>query len=154
MMHQMNPTTIDNLDIQSHRDYAATQARLDKLFLKEAKEISPHPEVTGVTSIYASEWAALFGLNLRFLPWAGFLPPPKFTTQSKRFFSYKILPTLPFPGEEKNKEEKKRQTKELIEKKANKSPDGAILSELVEMIFTLDDLLGRILAKKLQYHKG
>ena len=155
----METVTIDNLNIKTHKRWAEGQAQIDPTFLKESAQVSPATDFTSTSSIFASHWASLFGLDIRHLPWAGFAPPAQFNTQTKRFFSHRIIPSLTFPlnyqeeDEEEEKQRKKRLKDFLHAHKGNKI-DKEILTHLIDTIFTLDDLLGKILAKKLQYHKG
>lgn len=155
----METVTIDNLNIRTHKRWAEDQARIDPNFLEESAKVSPATEVTGTSSIFASRWASLFGIDIRHLPWAGFTPPAKFNMQAKRFFSYRIIPSLTFPldsqdeGEDEEKQRKNRLKTFLQAHKGNQS-DKEILNDLLDTIFNLDDLLGTILVKKLQYQKG
>lgn len=151
--------TIDNISIQSHRRYAQDQRSLDPLLLKESKEVFSHPEITGTTRIFGSHWAALFGIDLLHPSWARFSPPPRYNRQAKRFFSYKIIPELHFPNEafdddDKNEKRKREQMKQYILKQDADRRDKSILIDFLETLHNLDDQLGQILAKKLQYHKG
>ena len=154
----METVTIDNINIQTHKRWAEDQAHIDPSFLEESAKVSPLTEVTGTSSIFTSRWAALFGLDIRHLPWAGFFAPAKFNTQTKRFFSYRIIPSLTFPleNQEEDEEEKdrKKRLKAFLQAQKGGTTDKEILTDLLDTIFTLDDLLGKILVKKLQYHKG
>ncbi len=154
----MESITIDKLHIATHRRYAKNQAQNDPAFLKAASKVSLQSEVTGTSSIFGSNLSALFGLNLTHIPWAGFFPPARFSTQSKRFFSYRIIPDLTFPlgdkEEDKEEQDRKKRIKAFLHSQKGNKSDQDILEELLDTIFTLDDLLGKILVKKLQYHKG
>lgn len=154
----MEAVTIDNINIETHKRWAENQAHIDPTFLKESAKVSPLTEVTGTSSIFASHWAALFGIDIRHLPWAHFTPPARFNTQAKRFFSHKIIPSLTFPQDKEEddgeEQDRKERLKALLASYRGEKKDIEILSELLDTIFTLDDLLGKVLAKKLQYHKG
>ncbi len=154
----MEAVTIDNINIQAHRRWAEDQAHIYPSFLEESAQVSPLTEVTGTSSIFSSHWAALFGVDIRHLPWAGFHAPAKFNTQAKRFFSYKIIPSLTFPQEkheyDDDEQDRKKRLKSFLRAQLGNKTDKEILADLLDTIFTLDDLLGKILVKKLQYHKG
>ncbi len=157
----MEPVTIDKIGLETYRKWAEDQSLLDPTLLKESALVSPHPQVTGTTSIFASQFSTLFGLSLLHLPWAGFFPPLNFRAQGKRFFSHKIVPHLAFPfdenseeKEEEGKERRKEALRAFLRAQKGKVKDQEVLIELIDTLFTLDDLLAQILAKKLQYHKG
>lgn len=166
-------TTIDNFDIKIHERYAQDQVALDKTFIVESALLSAHFEITGTSSIYSSKWEELFELNIRNIPWAAFTPPPRYHKQAKRFFSYRILPTIYVEdedeetGEEQQHEEseEKKRAKEIL-KKAHSAKKGAsedpylferdksTIINLLQSVVHLNKLLTQVYSRKLQYQKG
>jgi hypothetical protein len=168
----MKATTIDNLDIKIHERYAQDQKILDRKYITESVLLSPHFEITGTSSIYSSKWEELFEMHIKNIPWAAFCPPPRYQMQAKRFFSYRILPTIYLRDEhdeedqnsedEKNSENQygevlkkalqtgkgKKQDSHLFEK------DKTAIINMLQSVILLDKLLGQINSRKLQYHKG
>jgi hypothetical protein len=162
-------TTIDNFDIKIHERYAQDQIALDKTFIVEPSLISQHFEITGTSSIYASKWEELFELGIRNIPWAAFTPPPRYQKQAKRFFSYRILPTIFVDDEEQDEEEQESEEKKRgreILKKAHAAKKGAsedpflferdktTIINLLQSVLHLNKLLTQVYARKLQYQKG
>ncbi|HAZ15228.1 MAG: hypothetical protein A2Y28_01560 [Chlamydiae bacterium GWC2_50_10] len=154
----MESVTIDRLKIETHKRYAHTQATVDRSLIEESARISSQSEVTATTSTFSSQWKALFGLQQCRPPWAHFVPPPKFSLQVKRFFSYRTLPALFLPMHACSKsfhgKEGVIELKKLILCQQAPGKDKEVLTHFIETLFTLDEILGKILAKRLQYHKG
>jgi len=174
----MNGVTIDKFDIKVHERYAQDQLilDLDPTFLKEASQIPPHSQITGTSSIYSSKWEELFELQLRNVPWAFFSPPPLYHVHAKRFFSYRLIPSLDFNEDnQKDKEEDQDHEQEednsslahqeIVSKILYATPqtqkttthiekERATLLSLVESIRHLDKLLKHVNSRKLQYQKG
>ena len=88
------PVTFDSIDISVHQRYAKDQALLDPTFLAETQLVAHHPEITSISRIYSSKWEELFELYKRSSSWAFFCPPSQYLSQSKRFFSHCLLPTI------------------------------------------------------------
>lgn len=162
-----NAVTIDRLDIKSHTRYAQDQQKLDTKYTHESSLIHPHSEITGTSTIYTSSWELLFETQKKNLPWASFLPPRSYALQSKRFFSYRIIPSMDVGSEddEEDEEQKEGREQELIEKllsavkeekhnKASFEGEQKILLNLFNSMRHLNQLLAQINARKLQYQKG
>jgi hypothetical protein len=175
----MKPVTIDNLDIKEHIRWAQDRAVLDTTFVKEAKEIAAHPEITGTSAIYSSHLEELFAWEKGMLPWANFSPPQSISLFHKRLFSYRLFPNISSeeqseeedsPNEDQQEQEEQeeralRRAKDLIQlvlayqKSNQRSPTlfekdkGSILS-LLESIRYIDEMLAQITSRKLQYQKG
>jgi hypothetical protein len=168
----MKAVTIDNFDIKVHERYAQDQFKLEPKYLTETNLVAPHSEITGTSAIYSSKWEELFEIHLRNISWAAFTPPPKYTTQPNKFFTYRILPNISFEdereqddGEQDQQEEKQKKNQELLEKvlKAEKGKsdpvhvfekDRTAIVSLLEAAKFLNQLLQHIQSKKLQYQKG
>ena len=170
----MNGVTIDKLDLKSHRRYAEDQIKLDTKYTQESPLIPPHSEILGTSSIYSSSWEDLFETQKKNIPWACFIPPPLYTVQTNRFFTFRVVPSISLGDEEeeeaqkeKEREEEERQKKEnsLFKKtmEAEKGLEdtlsrfegdkGSILN-LLTSIQSLNSLLAQINGRKLQYQKG
>lgn len=166
------PVTFDSIDISVHQRYAKDQALLDPTFLAETQIVAHHPEITSISRIYSSKWEELFELYKRSSSWAFFCPPSQYLSQSKRFFSHCLLPTISWSvstegSDNKNgsalpslysREPLRRMTKEEVEKTIHQtpcpSPDDeeqklTILS-LINTIDTIDTMLGMIHGRKAQ----
>lgn len=165
----MKAATIDNLDIKIHERYAQDQVALDKSFITDASHPSPHFEIAAASSMYASKWEELFETSVKNLPWASFAPPFAYHRQSNRFFSYRILPTIYVDdgneeGEKKQDEEEKKEEeilqKALSAKKGRNQDallferDKTIIVKLLRTVSHLNEMLGQINSRKLQYQKG
>jgi hypothetical protein len=159
----MNAVTIDNFDIKVHERYAYDQEYLDPIFLNESSSIPQHSEINGTSSIYASKWEELFEIQLKNVPWACFLPPPKYTAQARRFFRYRIVPSLSFTDTE-DEEDDENKEHPLLEQILNfKSPKTAyhsvenektVLLDLLTSIKDLNRWLIHVNSRKIQYQKG
>src|SRR6185503_616314 len=90
----MKPVTIDNLDIKDHIRWAQDRALLDITLVKESKEVSAHPEITGTSIIFSSQLEELFSWEKGMLPWANFSPPHNVSLFHKRLFSYRLFPHI------------------------------------------------------------
>lgn len=170
----MKAITIDNFDIKAHERYAQDQQKLEPKYITESNSVPSYSEIAGTSAIYSSKWEELFEIQLANLPWAMFSAPPKFSMQPNKFFTYRILPKIIVEEEksienedesEEGKEEKKRQSVELLnrvltaskEKNQNShafEKDKTTILNLLESVRYLDKLLGQINSKKLQYQKG
>lgn len=178
----MKPVTIDNLDIKEHIRWAQDRAILDTSFVKEAKEVAAHPEITGTSSIYSSHLEELFDWDKGMHPWANFSPPHSISLFHKRLFSYRLFPNI--SSEEGSEDEDKsaadqeqqqeqdeqeeralRRAKDLIQhvlalqKSSDQShslfeKDKSSILSLLESIRFIDDMLAQITSRKLQYQKG
>lgn len=161
----MKAVTIDRLDIKDHVRWAQDQEGYDISFVKESLLVAPHPEILGTSVIYPSKFEELFELQKRNLPWAAFVPPKNFQAFSKRFFSYRLFPSIFW--EEKNDEEEETEDsqEDLIAciikyqrpEDQNQSlfeQDKSTVLNLLESIKAIDGLLKQINARKLQYQKG
>ena len=105
-----------------------------------------------------------FETQLRNIPWAAFLPPPKFAVHAKRFFSHRIIPSIDLGEETDDEEQEKQQQQNLIEAilEAGKGKKASIHAEkertlilnLLDSLTSLNKLLTHINSRKLQYQKG
>jgi hypothetical protein len=171
----MNAVTIDKLDIKIHERYAQDQQKLDPSYIKDAAAIPLHSEITGTSSIYSSKWEELFEIQIKNIPWAAFSPPPGYHVQARRFFSYRIAPSILIGDdseedeEEENEEEEEKEQDTLSfdlfntvmnikgEKKGMThliEKEKTILLDLFSSIKGLNRLLTHINARKVQYQKG
>ena len=165
----MKGVTIDNLDLKDHVRWAQDQIALDTTFFIDASEIAHHPEILGMSMIYPSKFEELFELQRRNQHWAAFTPPDNFQLFRKRFFSYRVFPSIHWEEKEEGEEESDfdedhpeldlisavakiqalgNQTRAVFEKDKN-----AMLN-LLESIQWINKLLKQINARKLQYQKG
>lgn len=160
----MKAVTIDQLDIKEHIRWAHDQQEYDVTFVTESHLVAPHPEVLGTSAIYASKLEELFELQKRNLPWAFFAQPKNFHLFSRRFFSYRLFPSIYWDDEIEEKDEK-LSSDHLIQEvlKMKKSPlqthslfekDKNTILNLLETIQGIDQMLKHINARKLQYQKG
>lgn len=171
----MKPITIDNLDIKDHVRWAQDQILLDPFYLKDSQEVAQHPEMLGLSSIYASQWEALFEWQKKNVPWASFAPPQKYHLANKRLFSFRLFPTIHWESEEEEKEDSSQQqndqdlphekSDDLIKNVINLQTfstqstvlfekDKSAILNLLESIKYLNELLSHVSARKLQYQKG
>ncbi len=172
-------TTIDNLHIDAHRRYAKDQNKLDPRFGNvDAVAVSPHAEIAGTSSIYASQLDQLILSYIGTLPWASFQAPHGYLMQTNRFFRSGLFPRTKQTvqeheedkqGDQQDGEEKENQEDEhpllatLQKKYAARSSsqvipqeerDKSTLTALLQEISQIDALLAQITARKLQYQKG
>ncbi len=169
----MKATTIDNLDMRIHERYAQDQQALDKTFITEAQLLSPSFEKVATSSIYSSKWEELFEMGVKNLPWAAFSPPPSYTRQPNRFFSYRILPSIFVEASDEDGEhdaqeedqEKEENKNEILKKALNvikgKNEDTFLFERdksavvtLLQTVLNLNHILTQINSRKLQYQKG
>lgn len=169
----MKAVTIDNLDRKYHERYAQDQELFDPVYSKESTDIPRHSEITGTSSIYSSKWEELFEIQLINISWGSFGPPPKYHVQSRRFFSYRIIPSIYVGLEEEMQEEKQNDPdqenplaesdliQEVLKIKATKRGTSHLVEKektaVLELLFSLKDLntqLSQINSRKIQYQKG
>jgi hypothetical protein len=164
----MKGVTIDKLDMKDHLRWAQDQEVLDTSYLTEASLIAPHPEILGMSMIYPSKFEELFELQKKNQHWASFLPPKNYHLFGRRFFSYRLFPSIDWEDEEENQEDSQQQTSpdhDLIEtvsriKKLGGQTsslfekDKSAMLNLLESIKWISTLLKQINARKLQYQKG
>ncbi len=166
----MKAVTIDRLDIKDHVRWAQDQQEYDVSFVNESHLVAPHPEILGTSSIYASKFEELFELQRRNMHWASFSQPKNFHLFSRRFFSYRLFPSIYWDDyEESEKEdsdsEGKPASEDLIQEiiKFKKAPsqthslfekDKSAILNLLEAIKGIDRMLKQVNARKLQYQKG
>ena len=101
----MKAVTIDNLDIKDHVRWAQDQTDLDATYFTEARAISQHPELLGMSVIYASQWELLFDWQKKNAHWASFAPPSKYYLASRRLFSFRLFPTIYWEDDEEDAEQ-------------------------------------------------
>jgi hypothetical protein len=169
----MSSVTIDQIGLKSHQRYAQDQAMADPAFMQDSHLVAPLSEINGTSMIYASQWETLFNLNIRNLPWANFLTPPKYRSHGKRFFSHRILPTiyseLPKDEDQEREDDQESEGKKnymaMIDEVLCKVKDRGSSSEsclkesvtlvnLLESIASLNEMLDHIQSRRLQYQKG
>ncbi len=170
----MKAVTIDNLDIKDHIRWAQDQTILDPTYLEEAQSIAHHPEHMGVSTIYSSQWEALFEWQKRNLPWASFAPPLKYHVASRRLFSFRLFPTIFWSEEEDDAKESHEDGSDQQEKEPSYNlrsqvintaafphqpsilfeKDKTAILNLLESIKYLNELIAHISSRKLQYQKG
>src|SRR5438128_1675553 len=102
----MKAVTIDNLDIKDHLRWAKDQEILDVSFSHDAGVVALHPEVMGMSMIYSSKLDELFELQKKNQHFAHFAPPLQFHLFAKRFFSYRLFPSIHWEDEKKEEDEK------------------------------------------------
>lgn len=164
----MKAVTIDRLDIKDHVRWAQDQKDYDISFVNEAHLVA-HPEFLGTSIIYPSKFEELFELQRKNQHWAIFALPYNFHLFGRRFFSYRIFPSIYLDefDEQDDEEgsEEKNPSEGLIQevlKTKNNSPQPQSLFEkektailnLLESISGIDKMLRQINARKLQYQKG
>ncbi len=163
----MHAVTIDNLDIQTHNRYAHDQTILDPQFLEKPGMVSTHSDIASLSSIYASEFEKLFGLQNKNMPWAEFSPPAKTRIHKNRYFTHRLI--LGILGTEYDEQEdlfeEEEETEEMIEKaegakkkffqrtKSFEKERSAIINVL-SSIKELNKMLEECNARRLQYQKG
>lgn len=166
----MKATTIDNLDVKIHERYAQDQRVYDRSFVTDSSLVSPHADIAATSAIYASQWEALFETSVKNLSWALFTPPSMYYRMRNRFFSYSILPFIDIHRDQEKDEEQQQDEEEakenpLVKKalsaKKGKNQDTSLFERdktsiihLLETVDHLDEILGQINARKLQYQKG
>lgn len=172
----MSKITIDQIGISAHERYARDQKHLDRTIMQEAGMIPAQSEVLTTCAIYFSFWETLFEWTRKNIPWASFMPPPKYFAQRSRCFSYRLIPTIGSEEDEQMKEqtqdfdgkpddnqnevfleEMKRKISDL-EARSNDSSivekDKLTLIKLFDAVAGLNGILKEIYSKKLQYQKG
>jgi hypothetical protein len=168
----MKATTIDNLDVKIHERYAQDQKIYDRSFVTDSSFVSPHADIAATSAIYASQWETLFETSVKNLSWALFTPPSMYYRMRNRFFSYSILPFIDVrrdrengrEEEEQEEEEQERENplvKKALSARKGKNQDTSLFEKdksaiihLLETVDHLDEILGQINARKLQYQKG
>jgi hypothetical protein len=171
----MKGVTIDNLDIKDHLRWAKDQEILDLSFVSDADVVALHPEFMGMSMIYPSKLDELFELQKKNQHFAHFAPPMQFHLFAKRFFSYRLFPSIHWEnhknGEDEEEESKPDSEAELdvnhdliqavtrikhLRSQASSlfEKDKDAILNLLESIKWINDLLQQIHAKKLQYQKG
>jgi hypothetical protein len=160
---RMKPITIDNLELKDHIRWAQDQAVLDPHYLTEAQGIAHHPALLGMSTIYASQWEALFEWQKRNPHWASFSPPATYHLASRTLFSFRLLPNIFWEEEDEEAKEKSEnnpwkrlmnssrlphQSRSVFEK------DKMTLLNLLDLIKSLNEMIAYISARKLQYQKG
>ncbi|MBX3718678.1 MAG: DUF5399 family protein [Parachlamydiales bacterium] len=170
----MKAITIDNLDIKDHVRWAQDQAVLDPTYLTEAQAVAHHPEYLGMSTIYASQWEALFEWQKRNLPWASFAPPLKYHVASRRLFSFRLFPSIYWseeeeeedgahedPSDQQEKEPSVNLWKEVVNVAAFPhqpsvlfEKDKTAILNLLESIKYLNEMIAHVSSRKLQYQKG
>ncbi|MBI2812299.1 MAG: DUF5399 family protein [Candidatus Melainabacteria bacterium] len=163
---EMKGVTIDKLDIKEHVRWAQDQIDLDIAFVKESNMVGSQSEIMGTSLIYSSKLEELFELQKRNLPWACFAPPVNFQMFGKRFFSYRLFPSIHWEDEKEQDDEKKEEknpSDDLVQNvmKVTKDDfdpgfeeDKSCMLGLLEEIKWINELLKQINARKLQYQKG
>ncbi|MBS0620197.1 MAG: DUF5399 family protein [Verrucomicrobia bacterium] len=154
-------TTIAELDIEAHVRWAKDQD-YDTKYITESHLVAPHPEILGVSSIYASKFEELFELQRRNMPWAAFAPPKNFHLFSKRFFSYRLFYGFkPFVDEEEEGEKSASSLEEILNVQPQKhlskhafEKEKTAISDLLKSIHWINHLLGFVSSRKLQFQKG
>ncbi|MBS0604983.1 MAG: DUF5399 family protein [Verrucomicrobia bacterium] len=164
----MKAVTIDKLNIKDHLRWAQDQEALESIYVTEAQTVAQHPELVGLSMIYPSKFEELFELAKKNQHWACFTPPKNYHVFGKRFFSYRLFPSIHWEDEEEGGEEPSNQeepnhdliqavirikkmgsqTSSLFEK------DKSAMINLLESIRWINKLLKQINARKLQYQKG
>ena len=164
----MKAVTIDQLDIKDHVRWAQDQQDYDISFINESHLVAPHPEILGTSAIYPSKFEELFELQKINVSWASFAQPKNFHLFSRRFFSYRLFPSIYWEDYEESDEdnpEEESPSDDLIREvlKVKKKPnqtqslfekDKTSILNLLESIKGIDTMLRQINARKLQYQKG
>lgn len=163
----MKAVTIDRLDLKDHVRWAQDQQEYDISFVNESHLVAPHPEILGTSIIYPSKFEELFELQKKNLPWAFFSLPGNFHLFSKRFFSFRLFPSIYWEDseDEEQSDDEEEETDDLIREvlKVKKLPqqpqslfekDKTAILNLLEAVKGIDKMLRQINARKLQYQKG
>ncbi len=172
---EMKRVTIDRLELKDHVRWAQDREVYDPTFIDEAMIIAPHPEFAGLSAIYSSKMEELFDLQKRNQHWAAFAPPDNFHLFSKSFFSYQLFPSWkegeenaedqrqnPDESEEEEEPDPSQHLTRLVKTLQNftsHSPrlfekDKTLVLNLLDSIQWVNELLGQINGKKLQYQRG
>lgn len=158
--------TIDNLSIKDHLRWAQDQQILESAYSTEASIVAPHPEVLGMSMIYPSKFDELFDLQKRHQHWACFSPPEDFHLFRKRFFSYRLFPSIDWEDNEENPEDSEEQQdldlihainqiKALGDQASSLfDKDKSAMLGMLESINWINKLIKHVNARKLQYQKG
>lgn len=154
--------TIDNLDVAVHERWAQDQEKLDPKYLSSA-ETPNHFEIAGTSILYPSQWEELFEVHVKNIPWAAFTPPPHYRLQPNKFFTHRIVPSIDTGMEGKEEEEKESFYEKILRKAEERRKQKALaavqreetaLTNLFDIVQTLNVLLEQINARKTQYQKG
>jgi hypothetical protein len=165
----MKAVTIDQLDIKDHVRWAQDQNEYDISFVNESHLVAPHPEILGTSIIYPSKFEELFELQKKNVSWANFTQPKNFHLFGRRFFSYRLFPSIHWEdyeeGDEDGSDKEEPASDDLIHEvlKVKKNShqtqslferDKTSILNLLEAIKGIDTMLRQINARKLQYQKG
>lgn len=156
--------TIDNLGYEAYSRYAKDQKQYDERLIKEAGRIPQQTEVAVTSSYFPSEFDLLFQTGLRNLQWAFFAPPPLFSEQKKRLFTFLAVPSLG-STEKKGAQATKIRSRVLEPTGERERPQAqlqeehdkreqAILTKLFDLLVVIDRILIEINSRRGQYHKG
>ncbi len=164
----MKPVTIDNLDIKEHVRWAQDRAVFDPALLQE---LAPHSEIVGTSIIFSSHLEGIFHWDRGMRPWANFAPPHN-AWMLKRFFSYRLFPTI--DGQDSDEEEKHPRDEDEEEPQHKKrsrdkmqrilaaqhsthalfEKDKNVILSLLASIQSINEMLAQIATCKVQYQKG
>jgi hypothetical protein len=169
----MKAVTIDQLEMKDHVRWAQDQQEYDVSFVNESHLVAPHPEILGTSAIYSSKFEELFELQKKNVSWAAFAQPSNFHLFSKRFFSYRLFPSIHWEEGQDQEEETSSQDQDnqhspsedlikevlKVQKKSQQKhtlfeKDKTTILNLLETIKGIDRMLKQINARKLQYQKG
>jgi hypothetical protein len=163
--------TIDAIDIAVHKRYAEDQALLDPAYIKEPSLVAPHPEIFSLSSLYSSKWEELFEVHRRSSSWAAFTSPISYNFQSKRLFSYCLMPNINFsslsdrlekdvpslpslyetrPGFKVSKEEIMSKIKSSLPDLRDAQEESLCITALLDKIEDIDKMLAMIHGRKAQ----
>lgn len=161
----MKAVTIDQLGMKDHVRWAEDQESYDIALVSESHLVAPHPEILGTSIIYPSKLEELLELQKRNQHWAIFPALYNFPLFGKRFFSYRLFPSIYWEERGEDEEKEEESSENLIEAVIRaQSPNGHIDSlfekdktailKLLESIQWINQLLKQISARKMQYQKG
>lgn len=148
-------TTIDNLDINVHYQYAERSRLVEEVKAEwRVAEANVIPQQTEVINWRPtpSELDLLLGGANYYAAWGYFLPPKLFRERRRSPFSpSRIVPTLGSLEEQEDKEE-------LVQNTKPNSPEEEKQKEAIlscfQMIRTINEWLGLIMGKKGEFLQG
>jgi hypothetical protein len=165
----MKAVTIDRLDIKDHVRWANDQQEYDVSFVNESHLVAPHPEILGTSAIYSSKFEELFELQKKNISWAFFSQPKNFHMFSKRFFSYRLFPSIYLDDRDQDDGDQEKEDqddkpcdliKEILKldaphlKQSLLEKDKTVVLNLLNSIKEIDRMIRQVNGRKLQYQKG
>ena len=153
----VKPRTVDDLGIDAHQAYAASQERYIPSFSEDAKIVFPQTEI-GVFLPYFPDLESWLGIRRKSSPWSLFTLPKKPPANPKSLFSYQVMPSLGIKEALllllSTVKEVKIPIEALPKQKEELSRKQTVLEKFLRTILELDSQINTANAQRGRYHKG